>query len=340
MLLCDAAAPPGFTEIRYHVEIESPARPSDVERIVDHADRLSPVLDVLTRANTVRAHASRSQRAGRPDMEAKVQRWVQRHGWDRAVELLRALLAASSCGRRTSASWRAADLRPGQHVIDVACGTGMVTLPGGGRGRPWRSRAGHRPGPEDGRRHDERARLAGLANVEVRRCDAEQLDATGPFDVALCSLGLMYVPSPPAAMSEMHRVLRPGGAAVVSVWGERRSCGWAELFPIVDARVSSDVCPMFFALGDRRLPRRPPRARRLHRRRADPAERRSRLRRRGRRARRGVPRRTGRPRLLPVRRRHQGLGARRLPGVDRRPTADGAGYRVPGEFVIASGRRP
>ena len=96
---------------------------------------------------------------------------------------------------------------------------------------------------------DRRARLERLTNVEVRRCDAEQLEATGPFDVALCSLGLMYVPSPPTAMSEMRRVLRPGGTAVVSVWGDRRRCGWAELFPIVDARVSSDVCPMFFALG-------------------------------------------------------------------------------------------
>ena len=35
----------------------------------------------------------------------------------------------------------------------------------------------------------------------------------------------------------------------MSSWGARRNCGWAELFPIVDARVSSDVCPMFFALG-------------------------------------------------------------------------------------------
>jgi hypothetical protein len=33
------------------------------------------------------------------------------------------------------------------------------------------------------------------------------------------------------------------------VWGERRHCGWAELFPIVDRRVQSDVCPMFFFLG-------------------------------------------------------------------------------------------
>jgi hypothetical protein len=35
----------------------------------------------------------------------------------------------------------------------------------------------------------------------------------------------------------------------VSTWGERRRCGWAQLFPIVDARVASEVCPLFFRLG-------------------------------------------------------------------------------------------
>ena len=142
-----------------------------------------------------------------------------------------------------------ADLRPGQHIIDIACGTGMVTLPAATAVSP----DGHVLATDLSQKMVDdtarRARQAGLANIEVRRCDAEQLDATGPFDVALCSLGLMYVPSPPTAMSEMRRVLRSGGTAVVSTWGARRNCGWAELFPIVDARVSSDVCPMFFALG-------------------------------------------------------------------------------------------
>ena len=134
-------------------------------------------------------------------------------------------------------------------MIDIACGTGMVTLPAAVAVGP----GGHVLATDLSQKMVDdtmvRAQLAGLANVETRRCDAEQLDATGPFDVALCSLGLMYVPSPLAATSEMHRVLRSGGVAVASVWGERRRCGWAELFPIVDARVSSDVCPMFFALG-------------------------------------------------------------------------------------------
>jgi SAM-dependent methyltransferase len=59
----------------------------------------------------------------------------------------------------------------------------------------------------------------------------------------------MYVPDPVAALAEMRRLLRPGGRAVSAVWGERSRCGWAEIFPIVDARVESEVCPLFFQLG-------------------------------------------------------------------------------------------
>jgi SAM-dependent methyltransferase len=69
------------------------------------------------------------------------------------------------------------------------------------------------------------------------------------FDLAVCSLGLMYVPDPGLALREMRRVLKPGGRVAVLVWGRRAHCGWAEIFPIVDARVKSEVCPLFFRLG-------------------------------------------------------------------------------------------
>jgi ubiquinone/menaquinone biosynthesis C-methylase UbiE len=181
-------------------------------------------------------------------MEPKLQRWVQRQGWDRA----------SSCYEQY---WQrqlqpaidlvldAADLRPGEDVIDVACGTGMVTLPAAAAVEPTGRVLATDISPKMLADLRQRTDACGLANVVVERCDAEHLDVDGQFDVALCSLGLMYVPSPLIAARELHRVLRPGGRVVVSVWGERRHCGWAELFPIVDARVSSDVCPMFFALG-------------------------------------------------------------------------------------------
>jgi ubiquinone/menaquinone biosynthesis C-methylase UbiE len=69
------------------------------------------------------------------------------------------------------------------------------------------------------------------------------------FDVALCALGLMYVPDPIQALQEMHHVLKPGGRAGAAVWGQRDRCGWAAIFPIVEARVRSEVCPLFFHLG-------------------------------------------------------------------------------------------
>ena len=62
MLQCDAVAPPGFIEIRYRVELESPAPRGDVERIVHLADRLSPVLDTLTRANRVQRTVTINER--------------------------------------------------------------------------------------------------------------------------------------------------------------------------------------------------------------------------------------------------------------------------------------
>jgi SAM-dependent methyltransferase len=94
------------------------------------------------------------------------------------------------------------------------------------------------------------ARTRGIANITFERMDAEEIlfDADA-FDAALCALGLMYAPDPEKAVVEMHRVSRPGGRATCAVWGQRSKCGWAEISPIVDARVRSEVCPMFFRLG-------------------------------------------------------------------------------------------
>ncbi len=96
----------------------------------------------------------------------------------------------------------------------------------------------------------QRAAAQGAGNASFTRMDAEALDlADASVDVAFCALGLMYLPDAAQALRELRRVVRPGGRIGLAVWGERSRCGWAELFPIVDAEVASDVCPLFFALG-------------------------------------------------------------------------------------------
>jgi cyclopropane fatty-acyl-phospholipid synthase-like methyltransferase len=97
-------------------------------------------------------------------MEAKLMRRIQRSGWDRA----------SSCYERywgaqvrpaVEAVLAIAVLQPGERVVDVACGTGLVTLPAAMQVQPRRVLPPTRT--EDDRRRRAAARDAGLANVDV-----------------------------------------------------------------------------------------------------------------------------------------------------------------------------
>jgi len=184
-------------------------------------------------------------------MDARLQRRVQRYGWDKAVG-------------DYEAGWRAqlepaqslmldmAALRPGERVLDVACGTGLVSF----RIVDAIGEDGAVVGTDiSGEMVKTARRLAAernIGNARFERCDAEELCLDDePFDAALCGLGLMYVPNPVKALGEMGRLLKPGGRTAVAVWGTRAMCGWAEIFPITDARVASQVCPLFFHLGTR-----------------------------------------------------------------------------------------
>ena len=182
-------------------------------------------------------------------MEPKLQRRVQRYGWDRAAAFYATYWGEQLRPAHEALIGRSA-LRAGEHLVDVACGGGEITFAAAEQVGP----TGHVLGLDISEKMVAVARAEaearGSSNTSFRRSDAESLDCEDEsFDVALCSLGLMYVPEPLVAASEMHRALRPSGRIAVATWGERHRCGWAELFPIVDRRVTSDVCPMFFFLG-------------------------------------------------------------------------------------------
>lgn len=183
-------------------------------------------------------------------MNAALQRRIQRYGWDKAANVYEQYWQRQLAPAHDRLLALAA-LRPGERLVDVACGTGLVTL----RAAEAVGPSGLVVGTDISERMVARAQAAaathGLVHIRTACLDAEDLCAlpAGAFDVVLCALGLMYVPDPRRALVEMARLLAPGGRAVIAVWGRRERCGWAPLFEIVDARVRSEVCPLFFGLG-------------------------------------------------------------------------------------------
>lgn len=182
-------------------------------------------------------------------MEARLQRRVQRYGWDLAAEAYARHWHGSLAGVQGEVLALAAPAA-GEAVLDVACGTGVVAVAAARAVGPAGRVLGVDLADAMVQASRQRAQALGLGQAAFERMDAEQLQLPdASFDLALCTLGLMYVPDPDAALRELHRVLRPGGRAVLAVWGERARCGWAPLFGIVDAEVRSEVCPLFFGLG-------------------------------------------------------------------------------------------
>jgi ubiquinone/menaquinone biosynthesis C-methylase UbiE len=112
---------------------------------------------------------------------------------------------------------RRIDVQPGQSVLEIACGTGIVT--GKLRARmPQRTTLVATDLNEAMIEHA-RFRLGDMAGIEWRVADAAELPfADRSFGAVVCQFGLMFVPDKEQAAREALRVLAPGGTFVVSVW--------------------------------------------------------------------------------------------------------------------------
>ena len=111
-----------------------------------------------------------------------------------------------------------AGIAPGEHVLDVACGTGVVTRIAAERA----GITGKVVGLDLNRDMIAVAQsLPPPAGAKIRWLTRSALDLgleDGSFGAVLCQQGLQFFPDKIAALREMHRVLRPGGRLALSVW--------------------------------------------------------------------------------------------------------------------------
>jgi SAM-dependent methyltransferase len=108
-----------------------------------------------------------------------------------------------------------AKVAPGQSVLDIACGTGVVAITAARAGANVRALD---LSPTLLERAAENARITGV-EVDFVAGDAEALpypDAS--FDVVLSQFGHMFAPRPEVANAEILRVLKPGGRVAFTTW--------------------------------------------------------------------------------------------------------------------------
>lgn len=107
--------------------------------------------------------------------------------------------------------------KPPGDVLEIACGTGLVT-------RRLRERldASVRLVATDlssAMLDYARGKLGGSGDIEFREADAAELPfADGEFGAVVCAFGIMFVPDKRAALREAHRVMKDGGILLFSVW--------------------------------------------------------------------------------------------------------------------------
>jgi len=161
-------------------------------------------------------------------------------GWERHADYVDARGADV-----TAAMLDRAQLRSGERVLELASGPGGVGIAAAPLVAPGGEVVVSDVAVEMTAIAAARASARGLGSVSTRVLDLERIDEPdASYDVVLCREGLMFAPDPARAAREIHRVLRPGGRAVVAVWGPRERNPWLGLvFAAVTAQTGAPVPP-------------------------------------------------------------------------------------------------
>ena len=142
----------------------------------------------------------------------------------------------------------AAAVGKGSRMLDVCCGPGVLS-----------AAAVTRNAQATG--IDFSAEAVDIARSNVPDAEFFEADALAlPFDsdrfnAVVCGFGIIHVPDPEAALSEMHRVLIPGGKVAMSVWeAPNPGNGFGLLYSSITAHADMNVDlphgPDFFQFSD------------------------------------------------------------------------------------------
>jgi ubiquinone/menaquinone biosynthesis C-methylase UbiE len=126
-----------------------------------------------------------------------------------------------------------AALQPRERVLDVGCGTGVVTRLAAERTGSTVTGLDMNPGMLEVARSITSPEMS----IEWHQSSAEAMPLSDEaYDVVLCGLSLQFFPDKPAALREMRRVLAPGGRLVLNVPGRT-----PRIFEIMDDALARHV---------------------------------------------------------------------------------------------------
>ncbi len=152
---------------------------------------------------------------------------------------------------------QSANVQPGERVLDVACGTGIVARHVAPRVGPQGIVIGLDLDQDKINVARVAAEREGLA-IEWHTGPAEQIPIPDSnFDLVLCQFGLMFFNDQHAALTEMHRVLKMGGRLALSVWQSLERAPFYQTLDEVSRRhLGRSSVGAVFSLGDADVVRR------------------------------------------------------------------------------------
>jgi len=143
-----------------------------------------------------------------------------------------------------------AGVREGSHVLDVACGTGVLARNALARAGANCRVVGADPAP---------GMLAAAKEIEPDiewvLCSAEALGVDdGTFDCVVSQFGMMFFQDRQKSTDEMFRVMKPGGSLAIAVWRSvEHNPAYADIISVLQEQVgtaAADALRLPYSLGD------------------------------------------------------------------------------------------